>query len=663
MSERRGISASSESDQKEIKISITTKLILSFLLIIVMTSAIFTGVGIWLFRGHIEDDAQEQTRDDLENAREIYLEKLNQIGRTVRSTAVSFPIREAILTGDMEQVSRELMGIKIRDTLDLLTITDESGKVLFRTGAPGRNGDNIAENELIYSVINDELATTSTTVISQDHISKESPFMADNAQFVFNTNSELNPGSNLGENEGMILGATAPIYSSQADLIGVVYGGVLLNDNLDFICEIKQGVYKNQKYEGQDLGMVTIYQNGIDILTCPRIANPVEDSPTSDEMFEQVVEEGSPWIGKVNVDDRWYVSVAEPIRNSDFENIGMLQVARLEQKYLDINQQIVIAFVTITIIGALLAILFAYFISKRISLPLKQLVSASRNVAQGNLDARVDINSMSNDELGEMGDAFNAMTYALEERDEKLRELTQSRIRRSERLALIGKLSADIAHELNNPLQGIVTYSHLILEHMPEEHPDIRFVEVIVTQANRCREIIRGLLDFARQREPDRSRNDINTVLQDTVTLLENQALFHNIQIEMALDPELPLAVIDPSQMERVFMNMIINAAEAMEGQGNLTLTTEFDPIEEQIIIFVSDTGNGINEDDMQKIFDPFFTTKEVGQGTGLGLALSYGIIREHDGSIAVESEVGKGTTFSVRLPAALEEKAPIVNG
>jgi signal transduction histidine kinase len=230
-------------------------------------------------------------------------------------------------------------------------------------------------------------------------------------------------------------------------------------------------------------------------------------------------------------------------------------------------------------------------------------------------------------------------------------------------LALIGKLSADIAHELNNPLQGIVTYSHLILEHMPEEHPDIRFVEVIVTQANRCREIIRGLLDFARQREPDRSLNDINMVLQDTVTLLENQALFHNIQIEMALDPELPVAVIDPSQMERVFMNMIINAAEAMEGQGNLTLTTEFDPIEDQIIILVSDTGQGITEDDMQRIFDPFFTTKEVGQGTGLGLALSYGIIREHEGSIAVESEVGKGTTFVVRLPAALEEKVPIING
>ena len=663
MNKRKGILASSKINQKEIKISITTKLILSFLLIIVMTSAIFSGVGIWLFRGHIEDDAQEQTRDDLENARAIYLEKLNQIGKTVRTTAVSFPVREAVLSGDMEQVSNELMGIKLRDSLDLLTITDESGNVLFRTGAPGHNGDNIGDNELIYSVINGEMATVATTVISHDHISKELPLAAENTQFVFNTNSELIPGSSEAEGKGMLLGAAAPIYSSQADLIGVVYGGVLLNDNLDFICEIRQGVYKNQKYKSQDLGMVTIYQNGVDILTCPRIVSPVEDStPISDELVRQVVDEGNPWIGRIKVDDRSYVSIVEPIRNSDYETVGMLQVARLEQKYLDINQQIVIAFVTITIIGALLAIIFAYFISKRISVPLKQLVSASRNVAQGNLDARVDINSMSNDELGEMANAFNAMTFALEERDAKLKELTQSRIRRSERLAIIGKLSADIAHELNNPLQGIVTYSHLILENMPAEHPDVRFVEVIVTQANRCREIIRGLLDFARQREPVRRPNDINLALQDSLTFLENQALFQNVHIEMELDPELPMAIIDPSQMERVFMNMMINAAEAMDGEGCLTLTTEFDPDDVQIIILVSDTGRGITEEDKRRIFDPFFTTKEVGQGTGLGLALSYGIIREHDGSIAVESEVDKGTTFIVRLPASIEEKVPEVN-
>jgi len=197
---------------------------------------------------------------------------------------------------------------------------------------------------------------------------------------------------------------------------------------------------------------------------------------------------------------------------------------------------------------------------------------------------------------------------------------------------------------------------------MPEEHPDIRFVEVIVTQANRCREIIRGLLDFARQREPDRSPNDINMALQDSLTFLENQALFQNVHIEMELDPELPMATIDPSQMERVFLNMMINAAEAMEGEGSLTLTTEFDPVAEQIIILVSDTGHGITEEDQRRIFDPFFTTKEVGQGTGLGLALSYGIIREHDGSITVDSTVEEGTTFTVRLPATIGKKVPAVN-
>lgn len=258
---------------------------------------------------------------------------------------------------------------------------------------------------------------------------------------------------------------------------------------------------------------------------------------------------------------------------------------------------------------------------------------------------------MSNDELGELADAFNIMASALQERDEKLKELTRSRVRRSERLAMIGKLSANVAHELNNPLTGIVTYSHLLLERMPAEHQNIDYVDKIVIQANRCRDIIRGLLDFARQREPNKTLCDVNSVLQECMYLLENQALFHNIQITKELDPKLPSAVIDPSQIERVFMNMIINAAEAMEGYGNLTLATRSDPIEHFIEVVIADTGHGIAEEDMRRIFDPFFTTKEVGHGTGLGLAISYGIVKEHGGSILVESAVGKGTIFTIRLP------------
>jgi two-component system NtrC family sensor kinase len=179
----------------------------------------------------------------------------------------------------------------------------------------------------------------------------------------------------------------------------------------------------------------------------------------------------------------------------------------------------------------------------------------------------------------------------------------------------------------------------------------------IVGQADRCREIIRGLLDFARQRKPDKTFCNINTLLENCVSLLEKQALFHNIKIVKNLQVDLPMTVIDPSQIERVFINLIVNAAEAMDGNGQLTLTTFFNAKDETIEIDIKDTGCGISQEDMEKIFDPFFTTKEVGHGTGLGLAISYGIVKSHKGSLSAKSTEGKGTTFTIVLPiAAVEE-------
>ena len=169
----------------------------------------------------------------------------------------------------------------------------------------------------------------------------------------------------------------------------------------------------------------------------------------------------------------------------------------------------------------------------------------------------------------------------LKERDEKLKEFTKSKIMESERLALIGQLSANVAHELNNPLQGIVTYSHLLLEELPDDDPARDSLEKIVIQANRSRDIIRGLLDFSRQRKPDKTLCDVNNVLKECVSLLEKQALFHNVQITSNLDEKLPLTIIDPSQIERVFINIIVNAADAMDGNGKLNLATRFDPADQ----------------------------------------------------------------------------------
>jgi two-component system NtrC family sensor kinase len=337
--------------------------------------------------------------------------------------------------------------------------------------------------------------------------------------------------------------------------------------------------------------------------------------------------------------------------------IGILYVGVLEAKYNDIRQGTILTFVAITIAGALVSLIVSYFIAQRILVPIFKLVDASKAVAGGDLNAKVEINT--NDELEYLADSFNAMAQALKKRDEQLKEFATQRIMASERLALIGQLSANVAHELNNPLTGIVTYSHLILEETECDDPQRNSIEKIVGQATRCRDIIRGLLDFSRQRKPNKSLSNINTVMEQCLSFVENQALFLNIRINKNFQEDLPMIVIDPSQMERVIMNMIINAAEAMDGSGELNLTTRSGQYSEHIELEFKDTGQGISVENLEKIFDPFFSTKDVGHGTGLGLAISYGVVKAHKGTISVESEVGKGTTFIVRLPVKAVDEVP----
>ena len=404
-------------------------------------------------------------------------------------------------------------------------------------------------------------------------------------------------------------------------------------------------------YKGKDIGTATIFQDDVRISTNVKNQDGSRAIGTriAEDVYNQVIKQGNPWIGRAYVVNDWYITAYEPIRNINQKIIGVLYVGILEERYLDIRRQTTLFFLAITLGGALLSFLAAYFISRRITVPLNQLVTASQEVTRGNLDTTVTITT--NDELQVLAESFNTMALALKKRDEQLKEFTTRKIMESERLALVGQLSANVAHELNNPLTGIVTYSHLLLERIPSEDPVRPSVEKIAGQANRCRDIIRGLLDFARQRKPDKTLCMVNSVLQECVSLVENQALFHNIQIIENYQSDLPMVVIDPAQIERVFMNLIINAAEAMDGAGRLTLTTHLSTDRQCIDIEVSDTGHGIREEDMDKIFDPFFTTNDVGHGTGLGLAISYGIVKGHKGTIAAESEIGKGTTFTVKLP------------
>lgn len=279
---------------------------------------------------------------------------------------------------------------------------------------------------------------------------------------------------------------------------------------------------------------------------------------------------------------------------------------------------------------------------------LQNLINTAEKVAAGDFTARVT--EEYSGELGVLGAAFNKMVKAVEERYKQIQEEAKEQILRSEKMASIGRLSAGIAHELNNPLTGILTYGSMMLE----ELKDTKYAEdltVITDETVRCRDIVRGLLDFSRDKKLDLRPYSLTTLVSEAVSLLEKTNGFKDVTIQKELDISLPETNMDITQMRSVVNNLIMNAVDAMHGKGTLALKTQYVPDSNSVCLSVTDNGTGINKDNIAHIFEPFFTTKVVGKGTGLGLFVTYSIVENHGGSINVESEEGKGTEFTVRLP------------
>jgi two-component system NtrC family sensor kinase len=296
--------------------------------------------------------------------------------------------------------------------------------------------------------------------------------------------------------------------------------------------------------------------------------------------------------------------------------------------------------------------------------PVQRLLRHTERVARGDFSSHIELPR--EDEIGHLAASFNRMTTNLqaaqsdledlmrnlegmvEERSRKIQEI-QSHLVQSEKLASVGELAAGIAHEINNPLAGIVMFSSMVLNHK-DLSPALRGdVQVVLDEAQRCADIVRRLLEFSRPNPPHKELCSIGQLLEHTLALVVYQPSFHNIRIDRSFrQDDVPQVLLDPNQVQQVFMNLLINAGQAMSGEGVLELAVDRD--EDWLQVRVKDTGCGIPPEQMKKIFDPFFTTKGT-SGTGLGLSVSYGIIHSHGGTIEVESTVGEGTVFTVRLP------------
>jgi two-component system NtrC family sensor kinase len=636
------------------KISLKTKLVISFTAVIIICGLVITLVGSHVISNVTITQAEDRVRSDLITARTIYNEKGDYIKDVIRFTSERFFLKDAILENDIQKLSMVLAETRRRESLDILNLTDKNGQVIVRTSNPSVHGDNQEHDELVRWVLSKEEVVFGTTIVSGEQLLKEGKDLAEKAHIKY-IPTPTEPVAGTEETSGMMIKAAAPVLYN-GNLIGVLYGGNLINHDYEIVNEVQNIVYKGIKYKGKDTGTSMIFQ--WDLLISANVKkedrNRAIGTRVSQEVYEQVLLKGTQWIDRAFVINNWYITAHEPIKNVYGEIIGILYVGILEEKLTDMRKRSIALFLGITIAGMIVALIISFFLAKGILEPVKRLVDASHRWAKGELEYRVK--HMPKDEMGDLGETFNLMASSLKDRDERLKEYTEQRIMKSERLAILGQLAAGVAHEINNPLGAVIMYIHLGLEDLETKDLLRKNMENAVREASRCKNIVKGLLDFAHQTNPSLEELDVNDILERTLSMVENQASFQNIKITRVISSSLPKIMIDASQMQQVFTNLIINAAGAMEGRGKLSIATRENPEDESIEIEFSDTGYGISKENLERLFDPFFTTKEVGRGTGLGLAISYGIITKHNGNIEVKSELGKGSTFIIRLPIKKKE-------
>jgi len=651
--------------QRFLDFPLRVKFILSFLVVISFGGIVSLFFGTRLEHETIFSLAQAKVRHDLASAWTVYNEKLNDIRDIVRLNASRDAIQKALIGRDREVLCQLLGRVQREFAIDILTITDESGKVVARARRCENFGDDQSTDPLVRHALAKEVVTA-TEIISRAELLKEGEDLAERAYLEFIPTPKAAPRAEEREENGMMLKAAAPVTTDYGEILGVLYAGILLNRNYEIVDRVKDMVYKGEKYKGKEIGTVTIFQNDLRISTnvTDEAGQRAIGTRVSREVYEAVLVRGWPWIGRAFVVNHWYITAYEPIRNFQGKIIGMLYVGMLEKPYIDLRNNVMLTFTGIAGLCVIILLILLSVITSSIINPLQRMVLATQKIAQGDLNHKVGVGFR--DEIGKLAQSFNQMTEKLklanenliqwgktlerrvEERTRELREM-QDFLVQSEKLASLGKIAAGIAHEINNPLTSILINTHLMLEKLDRRDEFYESLSLIADETSRCTQIVKGLLEFARQSPPQKVFTDINDLIDRTTQLLENQASFQNVRIVKELDRSLPLLKLDRSKIQQVFWNLMVNACEAMPRGGQLSIASRLSADKRSIEVRFIDTGVGIPKDHIHKLFDPFFTTKA--SGTGLGLAISYGIVQQHQGRIDVKSEPGQGTVFTVSFP------------
>ncbi len=534
-------------------------------------------------------------------------------------------------------------------------------------------------------------------IFSAEALDEQSPGLAKQVELPLIDTPRARPTVQRIEGRGMMIRALYPVKNSRGQVVAVLDGGVLLNANFKFVDTIRDLVYGPGSLPRGSIGTVTVFLNDVRITTnVPRTPNQrALGTRVSDEVRTQVLDDGEKWIDRAFVVNDWYISAYQPIIDVNGERVGMLYAGFLESPSRNALWQalgvLILLFLALMLFSSILSISGAKSIFK----PLEIMMAVVRATREGYTKRIGKISSM--DEIGVLANEFDLLLDLLQERnlqvqqwadqleekvDERTAELklknqklvttiqilreTRAQLIAAEKLAALGELTAGVAHEINNPTAVMLGNLDLLVEELGDNATPVKGeIDLIIEQIFRIKDIINNLLHYAR---PDQitetpSVIDVNEVVQHTLALVRYLRKQKQFEIRLGLNAARPVK-INPHELQQVLVNLFVNAVHALDSSAGIISLSTDDWDEKGVVIRIEDNGMGIEEEQTEMIFNPFHTSKRVGEGTGLGLSVSYGLIKKYGGDITVRSDQGQGSLFSVWIlqePDLMEEETALM--
>lgn len=594
---------------------------------------------------------------------EQYLQRIvGATGTSVEALAASLAMQKAAEDGRLDAF---LTSEKDALGLDFLSIVQPTS---------------IDEHMQKWPVVQSALTGTARTAVDlfeADDLLMIDVALAEQAELILIPTEAAVPTDKVAETRGMMIHTAAPVSINGSQR--VLVGGILLNRNLDFIDTINTLVYQRKNTAEDPRGTATLFLEDVRVSTNVRLFENVRALGTrvSAEVRSAVLDQGQTWLDRAFVVNDWYISGYLPIYDSFDQRIGMLYVGFLEEPFRLVKRD-AIAMMWIAFIGVLLVFIPVFLrLAGGIFSPLERMTKTMRRVETGDLTARNNLNRTGG-EIAEVSQHLDHLLDQVQERDKQLRdwaddlnvrveertaqlqeanqklETTYKQLVMSEKLASIGEITAGVAHEINNPvavIQGNVDVVRLTLGEQAE--PVKTELDLIDRQIMRIGGIVGKLLQFARPSDYGKFEEYVNLrdVTQDSLGLVDHVYASKDIEVKLEFS-DVPDVKIDPSELQQVIINLIINAVQAMDGKGILTIQSHLLERDGKngLCLTFHDSGPGISEDTINTIFDPFFTTKRA-KGTGLGLSISQTIIQTAGGIITADNHPEGGALMSIWLP------------